>query len=232
MPQSNVELIETGAGGCKTWTEAFAPRGEGEGCVAPGRRSSSNHITNDKATGRAALAPTSRATSTPIKEEGSAGSALAPVVSLTSRATSSPIKKKGSAGSAPAPVVAYTTGYVRQGDNDTEDKNVRQGDNDTEDKKGQGNINIVDHKKLKDTDAINKIIEEIIKNNEELENTIDKMIIKDGTDYDNDIIDMLNNMMEQKVNSKSISLSKQVGPLRRPEVGPLRRPEVGPLRRP
>ena len=64
-------------------------------------------------------------------------------------------------------------------------------------KRRQGNIDIVDHKKFKDMDAINKITEEIIKNNEELENTINTMIIKDGTDYDNDIIDMLNNMLEE-----------------------------------
>ena len=50
---------------------------------------------------------------------------------------------------------------------------------------------------IKDMDAIDKITEEIIKNNEELENTINKMIIKDGTDYDNDIINMLNDLMEE-----------------------------------
>ncbi len=48
LPQST---IESGTGGCITWTEVFGPRVEDGGCDAPGRRSSNNtnHIswTND-----------------------------------------------------------------------------------------------------------------------------------------------------------------------------------------
>ena len=56
------------------------------------------------------------------REESSTGrAALAPI----SRATLTPIKENGSSGSAPVPVVAFTTEHVRQGDKITEEQ-VRQ----------------------------------------------------------------------------------------------------------
>ncbi len=166
------------------------------------------HI-NSEVTDRAALAPISRAASAPIRGNGSAGSAPA-----------------GSAGSAPAPVVAFTTEYVRQGDNDTEDQvrqritegrqrnsvrqriiedQARQGTSEgrqgnidvTHKEKQKKNINLADHQKLMDTDAIDMVTKEIIRDNEELKITIDKMTIRDREDFNNDIINMLKEMMKE-----------------------------------
>ena len=53
-----------------------------------------------------------------VKKAQQGRAALAPI----SRATLTPIKENGSSGSAPVPVVAFTTEHVRQGDNITEDK--------------------------------------------------------------------------------------------------------------
>ncbi len=59
------------------------------------------------------------------------------------------------------------------------------------------NIHLADHQKLMDTDAIDKVTKEIIRDNEELKTTIDKMIIRDGDDYNNGIINMLKEMMKE-----------------------------------
>ncbi len=151
------------------------------------------HIHNEgrkEPTCRAALAPISRAALAPIKEKGSTVSAPVSVVTSTT----------GSTGSAPAPVVAPTTKQVRQGDKDIEDHKIRQGDDVTEDRR-QGNIGmkIKHYKKSKDVHDIDKHIAEIVRNNNELENTINNMNIKDGTDCDNDIIYMFNDMMGEGI---------------------------------
>ena len=121
----------------------------------------------------------------PIKEVGSTVSATVPVVTSTT----------GSTGSAPAPVVAPTTKQGRQGDKDTEDHKVRQGDDVTEDRR-QGHIDmkIKHYKKSKDVHDIDTHVAEAVRNNNELDNTINK-ITKDNIDDKDNIIDMLNDMM-------------------------------------
>ena len=73
------------------------------------------HIRKEEERSRAAQAPRSRAESAPTKEDGSVGSAPAPVVTNTTvrKKGSAGSAPAGSAGSAPAPVVAPTTGLVR-----------------------------------------------------------------------------------------------------------------------
>ena len=167
------------------------------------------HI-NSEVNDRAAQAPTSRATLAPIREDGSAGSAPA-----------------GSVGSAPSPVVTPTTEHVRKGDNDTEDQvrqritEGRQGVRQmiTEGRQGhiaimhkekfekEGNIvtvkklgaeNIITAKKFKkDVHDINKSIAEVVRDNEELNDTI-KKIIENGIKDDDDIVNMINNMVVER----------------------------------
>ena len=64
-------------------------------------------------------------------------------------------------------------------------------------KKGDnGDINIKNYKKPKDTHDIDKSVAEIIQNNEELENTANR-IIKENSEDKNNIITMLNGVIQE-----------------------------------
>ena len=74
----------------------------------------------------------------------------------------------------------------------------------------------------KDVHDIDKNITEAIRDNEELNNTIEK-IIERGIDDDDNIINMLNDMMVEG-KKESSSSSTRIGLLRRPQVGLNQRP--------